>query len=516
MRPDPVALLLLLFWSEASIADPKFEAIDAPHHIYSGGWEHFVGGGIAAFDCNQDHLPELFVAGGAGQAKLLHNRSERGGAVSFVDDTPASLALTGVIGAYPLDINSDGYLDLVVLRAGNNFLLKGEPDCKFTPFDRLNFRSTEKWTTAFSATWEANQTLPTLAFGNYVDRANPDGPFRACDTSELYRPASRKYGLHISLSPGYCTLSMQFSDWGRQGRADLRVSNDRHYYVDAGQEQLWAMETVPRLYTKADGWQPYKLWGMGIASRDLTGDGLPEVFLTSMGDQRLQFLRPDEEGPAYQNVPFEFGVAAQRPFVGGDDRPSTGWHVSFGDVQNDGLDDIFVSKGNVDQMMDAAMDDPNNLLIQSQAGTFVEFAEVAGVADPERSRGAAMADFNLDGLLDLAVVNRRAPLKIYRNISSMAGNWLSVELSQPAPNRDAVGAWIEIDDGRGTQSREITVGGGHASGVAGPEHFGLGRAESVRLRVIWPDRGISDWFTVPANERLSITRTTAGPVLQFY
>jgi len=501
----------------AAIAEPpRFDPVEVPDHVYSGGWEHFVGGGLAAFDCDGDNLPELFAAGGEAPASLLRNVSVRGGIVSFVRDTPPSLQLVGVIGAYPVDVDSDGMLDLVVLRAGRNELLRGGADCSFARFETLGFQSPDQWTTAFSATWETGQFLPTLAFGNYVDRTRSDGPFEACDDNSLYRPAGPAYRTAAALSPGYCALSILYSDWNRQGQRDLRISNDRHYYVRGGQEQLWDMSGPPRLYTEQDGWQSFSLWGMGIASRDISGDGVPELFLSSMGDQRLQERVPGQLGPFYRDVPFGTGTTAHRPFTGGDGRPSTGWHISFGDVQNDGLDDVFIAKGNVEQMPDSAMKDPNNLLIQKPNGTFAEFGDVAGVASLGRSRGAVLMDFNLDGLLDLAVVNRRAPLEVYRNTSSDTGNWLSVRLEQSAPNVDAVGAWIEVDDGTGIQAREITVGGGHAGGRAGPEHFGLGRAERVRLRVIWPDGPVSDWVEVSAGQMLSASRSGRAVTVTAY
>ena len=148
---------------------------------------------------------------------------------------------------------------------------------------------------------------------------------------------------------------MLFTDWSRTGRADLRISNDRHYYVRGGQEQMWAMEDAPRQYSQDEGWQPYMLWGMGIASRDLNGDGYSDVYLTSMGDQKFQYFEPAMGGPAYRDATYERGTTAHRPYTGGDGRPSTGWHAAFGDVNNDGLDDIFVAKGNVEQMPGAAM-----------------------------------------------------------------------------------------------------------------------------------------------------------------
>lgn len=507
-RADLSGILLALA-SLPALADPLFQPVSMPAHQYLGGWEHYVGGGLAVFDCNGDSLPDLFAAGGSAAATLLRNVSTPGGPIRFKAATPDTLRLTGTTGAYPLDIDSDGTLDLVILRAGENKLMRGTGDCDFSEFTDLGIPPSHQWTTAFSATWEPGQSLPTLAFGNYVDRTDPKGPFRSCDENILYRPVDSGYGDAQPLVPGHCALSMLFSDWGRQGRADLRVSNDRHYYVDIGQEQMWAMEPAPRLLTEADGWRTHRLWGMGIASRDLTGDGLSEVFLSSMGDQRLQTLTSPAR-PEFADMPFATGTTAHRPYTGGDGRPSTGWHIAFGDVQNDGLDDVFITKGNVEQMPDSAMDDPNNLLVQGPDGTFVEMGSRSGLASLHRGRGGALADLNGDGLLDVAVVNRRADLEVWQNVTVGAGNRIALSLLQPAPNVNAVGAWIEVDANGRVQPREITVGGGHAGGIAGPEHFGLGGSETVKVRVIWADGTVSGWMELPANARYRLLRQDTG------
>jgi len=495
--------------SNFAFAEPiRFEPrIGEIEHQYVGGWEHFVGGGVATFDCNDDRLPDLFVAGGSAPSKLLINKTDVNGSLAFADQTPDTLAITSATGAYPIDIDSDGHKDLVVLRVGENKIYRGNGNCQFEPFEAVNLSSDDRWTTAFSATWEKNQNLPTLAFGNYVDRANPDGPFGACDTNQLYRPNNQHYDQPIELAPGHCALSMLISDWGRNGIPDLRISNDRHYYLKDGQEQLWSIGPEPRQYGSDDGWVTHRLWGMGIASRDISGDGLPEIYLTSMGDQKLHSLSIDDAiKPTYSDAAYEKGITTHRPYMGDDGRPSTGWHVEFGDVQNDGLDDIFVAKGNVDQMISSAMADPNSLLVQQTDGRFVEQGNTANVGNPERSRGAALVDLNLDGKLDLVVINRRANMEIHQNVTADTGNWIGLSLKQPAPNLDAIGAWIEIDTGGQTIARELTIGGGHASGALVPQHFGLGAHKNAKLRIIWPDGQSSSWQEIEAQKYWVVER----------
>ncbi len=463
-------------------------------HVYDGGWEHFVGGGVAVFDCNSDGLPDFFAAGGANATSLFVNDGD------FEFTRAKTPELTGVTGAYPLDIDGDGHQDLFVLRVGTNVLLRGHGTCEFTPDETfLEPLETNAWSTAFTAWWDAGAERPTLAIGNYVDREAEDGPFEACDDNEILRPTASGYEV-VPLVPGFCPLSILTAKDAR-GRTTLRLSNDRHYYVRSGYEQLWDVEEG-RFLTEADGWPRVSLWGMGIASRDLNGDGRDEVMLTSMGDQVMQLAQPDG---SYAAAPFDIGTYAQRPHVGGDGRPSTGWHAEFADVDNNGLVDLFIAKGNVDQMPGLATRDPNNLLVQTEDGRFSEVSESAGVATMARSRGGALADFDGDGRLDLLVVNRRAPLELYRNVTPDTGNWLRVKLVQSDGNRDAVGARITVTTEAGTQSVQQVIGGGHAGGQLLPRHFGLGQATEALVQVIWPD-GSTSKAQLKANGLYELTK----------
>ena len=487
-----IRLFAVIVAAAPAAADPIFEDRSAglPAHVYGGGWEHFVGGGVAVFDCNNDALPDMFAAGGENPATLLVNQGDFVFADGALDD------LTGVTGAYPLDVNADGVMDLFVLRVGQNRLLMGEGNCAFTPSEDLPVD--DGWSTAFTAWWE-DDGKPVLAVGNYVDRADPDGPFGACDDNAILRPAATGYQ-SSPLTPGFCPLSMLAANDAR-GRPTLRISNDRHYYIRDGYEQMWDI-AEQRFLGPEDGWQNVSLWGMGIASRDLTGDDRDEVMLTSMGDQLMQMAQDDG---TYAAAPFTIGTYAQRPHTGDDGRPSTGWHAEFADVDNDGRADLFIAKGNVNQMPGLAIKDPNNLLMQNADGTFRETAASAGVATKERSRGAALADFDGDGRLDLVVMNRRAPMELYRNVTPETGNWLEIALTQPGGNVNAVGATVVVQSAEMRQSQQLTVGGGHGGGKALPLHFGLGAAEDATVTVHWPD-GQESTYQAVANQVLRLAR----------
>lgn len=501
-------------------------------HTYGGPWEYFVGGGAASFDCNGDRMPDVFIAGGANPARLFENRSQPGGLLAFaaksLDLEPRDLKR--VVGAYPLDIDNDGIIDLAVLRLGENLLLKGLGDCRFRKANRdWNFDGGRAWTTGFSATWEAGATFPTLAFGNYVDRSAPGSPWGTCHDNALFRPDQSQgdapdYGGRLALSPGFCSLSIAFTDWNNSGQADLRITNDRQYYR-GGQEQLWEMRpgAPPRPWRSAQGWKPLTIWGMGIAQADLDGDGMPEYALTSMGDTKLQTLdeEADETRPTYRDIAFEKGATAHRPYAGDDLKPSTGWHAQFADFNNDARLDLFIAKGNVEAMPDFAAYDPDNLLLGGPEGTFVEQGERAGIALDRKGRGAVADDFNADGMLDLLVVNREGPVSLFRNRGAKTnwdhrpmGNWLAIELGNGAVNRNVVGARIHVKTGNLNQTRTVQVGGGHASGQTGFIHFGLGVAERARVRIQWPDGDWSHEYRVFANTFAVIEK--GAPIARYW
>ena len=416
----------------------------------------------------------------------------------------------------------------MTLRMGENILFKGLGNCEFERAnEQWNFDGGDAWSTAFSATWEAGQKWPTLAIGNYLDRKTEGKPAGRCDDNKLFRPAKNfnTFGAPQKLG-AFCTLSLLFSDWDRSGKQALRVSHD--------------------------GWEKLNIWGMGIANYDVDGDGYSDYFLTSMGNNNLQMHIGDGQQPTYKDMAVKLGITAHKPWNAEGKLLSTAWHAQFADVNNDGLIDLFISKGNVDKMPDFARNAPNNLLLQQLNGQFFEAAGPAGLLSTAKSRGALVVDLNVDGLLDIVHVVVDEGLSLFRNLGTntdniIAGhddiaqsrkqqsqplnNWLSIKLHNKNGdnnanvnaningNINAIGAWIEVKTGDKIQRQEVTIGGGHASGMAVAHHFGIGTATTAQVRVEWPLENKtaasfwSEWLEVKANHLMVINKATSGAIL---
>lgn len=526
MKPLLTILLAALFPLSQAFAGPapvtfSEQATSAGlSHIFGGNTDFVVGGGAAAFDCDNDGDSDLFLAGGTGSAQLFRNTTNKTGQIRFAAIRPLTGSglevLKSVAGVYALDIDNDTDLDLFLLRFGKNVVLENAGNCRFT-VARIGpaIAKSGTWSTAFAAAWAPGATFPTLIVGNYVDRNRPLEKTGNCESNTLLRPADAgadrpAYDNASPLDPGHCALSMLFVDWRNTGKADLRIANDREYQDPDGGEQLWSIfEESPRLFTAADGWQDTRIWGMGLAARDIDQDGFPEIAVTNMAENKLYTLKGRApSAPSFDEVAWTRGAASQRPHTGGDPRPSTSWHNGFADFNNDGFDDLLIVKGNVDAMKQFAAFDPDTILLGAGNGRFAEASGDTGIALDTAGRGAAVADFDRDGCLDIVVVNRNQPASLFRNqnCDAPSKNWISLTLRQPALNTLAVGATVTLKSGGRTQKRFVTIGGGHAGGAVGNLHFGLGTNRSAEIRIRWQDGATSGWTRLDAGAHYTVTR----------
>ena len=242
------------------------------------------------------------------------------------------------------------------------------------------------------------------------------------------------------------------------------------------------------LYTEADGWVPLQIWGMGIASQDVTGDGYPEVFLTSQGDNKLQTLADGPAQPTYHDIALDSGVTAQRPYAGGDVLPSTAWHPEFEDVNNDGIVDLFITKGNVEAQVDYAeprseqpADRPARRHVRRR-GRGGRHRLATSEAAARRSSTSTSTGCSTSSWSTVRRTRRSGATSVRGDADQPApmGHWIAIRLRQPAPNVDAIGSWVEVRAGDRTVVREITVGGGHAGGKNGMDPCRTRRRDDVR------------------------------------
>ena len=178
------------------------------------------------------------------------------------------------------------------------------------------------------------------------------------------------------------------------------------------------------------------------------------------------------------------------------------------DADHDGWEDMFVAQGHL-HPLDLPDEGPpglsyrqrNSLFRNSGDGSFEEWREGAGdaLAAVESSRGAAVADVNGDGRLDIVVTNMNHRPHLLINRGAKRG-WIRVGLRGRGGNRDGLGSRIELTSGGNRQLRLVQRGGSYLSSHEPVAHFGLGDRESVeRIVVRWPSGQVSTLENVAPN-----------------
>ena len=263
------------------------------------------------------------------------------------------------------------------------------------------------------------------------------------------------YAAPTPLSPGYCALSMLFSDWDRTGRRDLRVSNDRHYNVD-GEEQLWRMTPGDSAAPCTRRRRLAKLRHLGHGHRQPGPDrrrqagGVPH----QPGRQQAADPRRRRHGRRRTRTSRSSrGVTATQPFAGGQSLPSTAWHPAFEDVNNDGLVDLFVAKGNVEAQEGYATKDPSQPAARQRARDVHGRGEARRAA---RTSTAAAVRPSWTSTRTACSTSSSSSVtrtrRLWRNVGTGTGRQARAHGrlggaragAGRSRNRDAIGAWIEV------------------------------------------------------------------------
>lgn len=331
---------------------------------------------------------------------------------------------------------------------------------------------------------------------------------------------------HTQLAEESQALAVRIGDINGDGVSDIFVGNDL-----ATPDHIW--------FADGDGWEqvtPFSQTAfstMGVDSGDIDNDGDLDLFATDMKpmDEKPETLSAYEgviadieASPDTDNIQIPENVL----LVAGDDgyssaAPSfgieaTGWSWSglFGDLDNDGFQDLYVVNGMVadnlfDHLPGASLIEPNQAF-KNIGGDRFESVYSWGLDDLSGGRGMAMVDLDGDGDLDIVVNNLNAPARIYEN-RLCGGRAITVQLAwEGTGNPTAIGAQIVASGDRGDRLvRTVETSRGYLSGASATVHFGLGAdRDAVDLEIVWPDGRVSTVSDIPADHHVLVTRS-GGP-----
>jgi hypothetical protein len=411
---------------------------------------------VAVADYDNNGYEDLFV-GGVHRNTLYHNNGDG----TFTDVTEkAGLAKPDKefgplwsVGAAWVDVNNDGRLDLFVV----NYLswdVHKEPDCKYG--DRPEYCHPKFY-----------KPLPNQLFIN-----NGNGTFT---------DVSARSGIRAHLGKG---MGAAIADYDGDGLPDIFVTNDKLFnflFHNKGESRFEEAASEAGVALPEQG---QAISGMGVDSRDLNNDGLPDIALVALQQETFPIYLNNGHG--------EFSDATAKSGMALLSNPMSGYSTNIADFDNDGWKDIFVSRGDVQSLSMATTRkiEQNNTVFHNLAGVkWSALTEEAGfdAQPPRRHRGAAIGDFNHDGKLDVVVTALSARAELWINDYPDGNHWLELALQGGKSNRDAIGTRVRVMAGGRTQFNYVTTASGYASSSAGPLHFGLGAAKLAdEIEIRWP------------------------------
>jgi hypothetical protein len=171
-----------------------------------------------------------------------------------------------------------------------------------------------------------------------------------------------------------------------------------------------------------------------------------------------------------------------------------GWGCGFFDFDNDGLPDLLLVNGHVfpevDRLgIDIHFRDHAILYRNLGGGKFADITASAGpgILERQSARGAAFADYDNDGLVEILVNNQNAAPSLLKQAMRPGNHWITLQLAGTRSNRSALGAKVRLTAGGRTQADEVRSGGSYLSQNDLRLHFGLGAAAAaVRIEIDWP------------------------------
>ena len=228
---------------------------------------------------------------------------------------------------------------------------------------------------------------------------------------------------------------------------------------------------------------------MGTDFRDYNNDGLPDVAVTGMVNDTYLLFRNRGGKSLFEDDTIHSGLARLT-------NQMTGWGMGMFDFDNDGWKDLFFANSHFPQLnryLGTQSELANSVFRNTGNGRFEDVSLSAGPDFQAKAlyRGAAFADFDNDGRVDVVVTSLNAPARLFRNTTAGSGHWLAVKLTGTKSNRGGLGAKIcvTLPDGR-KLFNHATTSVGYASSSEALVRFGLGAQDHVKtIEVVWPGGG---------------------------
>ncbi|MAC18605.1 MAG: hypothetical protein CMJ23_02810 [Phycisphaerae bacterium] len=497
------------------------------------------GGGLALIDGDGDGDLDLVFPNGATLdapssgpgARYFRNLTVEEGRLAFEDATGDSgleahqdWSFGNAVG----DVDGDGIDDLIIATLGGDRLWLGRGDGRFedgtSAWGLGTGRAEEGWSSSMGlGDLDGDGDLDLVVVGYLeFDPADPPGTstFRGIEVLSGPRGLSARADRWYENVGGRFErrevdgiarygLNLVITDFDRDGRQDVLIGNDSHpnqYFRNLGD---WRFEEVGVRTGVATNREGDAQATMGMAIGDVDGDGTPDVFSTNFSSD-TNTLHLNRDG-FFDDRTRPLGLAEGS-------RPMLGWATEFVDLDHDGDEDLVVFNGHVYpqatvENMDSSYAQSPGLWVRGGDGfQFMDSRDPAHalmfeanewLRTPHRDRAAVFADLDLDGDVDVVVMEHNGPPRLLENQHDRTDDWLVV---RPVPS---AGAEVTATRGDGIQRRWIRGGGPYQSNAAPEAHFGFPRDGSgpIAVRVLWPDGTVVEEIASPGR-RLVIERAS--------